>query len=519
MPIGIQRLNAQRPQPSSQIIFIKPLPGPGEKYAQDFLERIAAICHPIMKANHLSIMTLEEHEPNPEFIGRNFNAGEIIQLVLKAPYTGHWLSFRSVQMVMMHELAHCMQMNHSGAFWKINNQYKGELKELWARGYTGDGLWGKGQTLLSGEYHTGTSMESEFLPANLCGGTFRTSRKGKRKRAAEKPKETYAERQQRRIRKKFGVNGQSLGDDESTRVKLENGKKPKGKPRVAGSARGRELRAAAASARFEQVKEEETKKEEESLFGDSDADTESSDAEIAHEAVDINGSRMRDGKGRGMIKVCGDQDQNNVHVKEEIKELQRLNVQDSNPSSETCPQRPSRQISARPRGHPETVAHRGSTPVSFDDPKIKLHDIPQYVEQNESRPPSRPKINIHRTNAPLLNGTVPHGQDKQPQKSSQLVPSDDAMRLSSNQQPLLNAQSPQDSAAERPPKADILCPICSMTNGLFSLLCIACSHVLNTDKVTRCWRCQSDTCKGSEYINAADCGICGVCGARKSEES
>ena len=104
MPIGIERLNARHQQPNSRITFIKPLPGPDSKFAQDFLERIAAICHPIMKANHLSIMTLEEYEPNPEFVGRNFNGGEIIQLVLKAPYSGHWLSFRSVQMVMSESL-------------------------------------------------------------------------------------------------------------------------------------------------------------------------------------------------------------------------------------------------------------------------------------------------------------------------------------------------------------------------------------------------------------------------------
>ena len=119
MPIGMQRLNARHQQPNSRIIFIKPLPGPTSACAHDFLERIAAICHPIMKSHHLSIMTLEEYEPNREFVGRNFNAGEIIQLVLRAPYTGHWLPFRSVQMVMMHELAHCVQMNHSGAFWKV----------------------------------------------------------------------------------------------------------------------------------------------------------------------------------------------------------------------------------------------------------------------------------------------------------------------------------------------------------------------------------------------------------------
>lgn len=57
---------------------------------------------PIMREHHLSVMSLEEYEPNPEFVGRNFNAGEVIQLVLKAR-SGHWLPFNYVQMVMMHE--------------------------------------------------------------------------------------------------------------------------------------------------------------------------------------------------------------------------------------------------------------------------------------------------------------------------------------------------------------------------------------------------------------------------------
>lgn len=58
---------------------------------------------PVMKEHHLSVMSLEEYEPNPEFVGRNFNAGEVIQLVLKARFTGRWLPFEYVQMVMMHE--------------------------------------------------------------------------------------------------------------------------------------------------------------------------------------------------------------------------------------------------------------------------------------------------------------------------------------------------------------------------------------------------------------------------------
>lgn len=48
MPVGIQRLNARKLQPNPNIVFIKPLKGPDEEAARDFLERIAAQCgeHP-----------------------------------------------------------------------------------------------------------------------------------------------------------------------------------------------------------------------------------------------------------------------------------------------------------------------------------------------------------------------------------------------------------------------------------------------------------------------------------------
>lgn len=55
-----------------------------------------------MKEHSLSVTSLEEYEFNREFVGRNFNGGEVIQLVLKAQ-SGHWLPFNYVQMVMMHE--------------------------------------------------------------------------------------------------------------------------------------------------------------------------------------------------------------------------------------------------------------------------------------------------------------------------------------------------------------------------------------------------------------------------------
>ena len=491
MPIGIQRINAPRSQPSSQIIFIKPLPGPTSTYAQDFLERIAAICHPIMKANHLSIMTLEEHEPNPEFIGRNFNAGEIIQLVLKAPYSGHWLSFRSVQMVMMHELAHCVQMNHSGAFWKVNNQFKGELRELWGKGYTGEGLWGRGQTLLSGEYDTGRNLENEILPTNLCGGSFRSSGRGKRKRGREKPKENYAERQQRRIKRKFGVNGVALGEDDDTKVKLEKGMKPKGKPRVAGSKRGRELRAAAALARFDQVKNESPK--DESLFSDSETESEENNGNGA-EAFNPDGTRLRDGNGRGMIKVCEDADRDDVHVKQELQELQYLNSV-----------------------HPDTQT-RETINVNGSGTHVTDHGSGSSSRLSARRPDL---INTQASESGLRMEDIPL-YDKSKDRSISRTKSAEAEQVTSRSLDGLRKPSSskcQDTADHRLQASELICPICSMANESTSLLCIACSHVLDTGKVPQYWRCQSSACKDSEYINAADCGLCGVCGARNSQSA
>lgn len=463
MPLGIERLNARRQSPNTRVVFIKPLPGPGATYAQDFLERIAAICAPIMKAHHLAIMSLEEYEPNPEFVGRNFNAGEVIQLVLKAPYSGHWLPFRNVQMVMMHELAHCMQMNHSGAFWKVRNTYAGELRELWAKGYTGDGMWGRGKTLLSGEYDNKGGFESEVMPRSLCGGTFRTSRRGKRKRKGEGAKKavSYAERQQRRIAKKFGTNGVTLGDDADTRVKMEEGKKPKGKPRVAGSARGRELRAAAALARFGQQKEEEVKKEEEGSESETESDYE--DVKIKPEAVDLDGSRLLDREGRGMVKVCEDEDEDDVDVKREMQELQ--NIEDTGPLVT----------------------------------RVKEEDIStaSETEADDVLSEQVTTTSISRASEPIVSTNPQHHQEALP----------------------ASGRRPQESIKRASPPVEVItsaCPICSLTNDPTALLCTACSHVLNPERVPNHWQCRSPTCRDSHYINARDCGVCGVCGSRKA---
>lgn len=413
-------------------------------------------------------MSLEEYAPNPEFIGRNFNAGEVIQLVLKTR-AGAWLPFRSVVMVMMHELAHCVQMNHSGAFWKVRDLYAEEMWGLWARGYTGEGVWGRGREVGSGEVEeaAGVGGLGEGV-RGLCGGTYRSGggrgRKRKRKGEVGKEKVTYAERRQRRIARKFGGGGVAVGDDEAVRGKLEGRKGGRGKPRVAGSMRGRELRAAAALARFggqkEGVKKEEEEGEGESGSG-SESEYEDDDEGVKkEEARDLDGSKLLDSKGHGMVKVCEDEDEDDIHVKEEMQELQDMN---------TIPE------TSKPGKHskhiPAVVTEEPSTPGEDDTAPPRI--------------PSKP-----------LKAPEPHN------------------KTSSTSQ----KQSHYVHAITVTPTSVFTCPICSMVNEPFSLLCTACSHVLDARKMPGHWRCKSSICNGGSYVNAADCGLCGACGSRKPDD-
>lgn len=430
-----------------------------------------------MKANHLAITSLEEYEPNREFVGRNFNAGEVVQLVLRAPHSGHWLGFRSVQMVMIHELAHCAQMNHSAAFWKVRNAFAEELRGLWGKSYTGDGFWGRGETLLSGQYDwRGVVEEEDVLPRSLCGGTFRSGRRRKRKRDGEEKKAslTYAERQRRRIARKFGTDGVKLGDDDDTRVRLEDGKRPKGKPRVAGSARGRELRAAAALARFGNQKAEESEdmeKHEDDGDGGSESESDDDNGGVAGEggAVDLDGRRLLDGRGHGMVKVCDGEDPDDGHVKREMEELQHID---------------------------DIFPHASSSSHGKEEEKEDEESIRAFIKKEEAAPPPPSQ------RSPNTTTTTPHAPlSKLPIPISQKPRSPSPSRAS----PSSHHQSP------------LACPLCSQNNDAVALTCAACAHVLDPDRMPGHWRCSGALCagQGSDYINGGDCGVCGACGQRR----
>jgi hypothetical protein len=450
MVLGFERINARQRQPNDRINFIKPLEGPDHAISQDFLERIAAICVPVMKANVLSVMSLEEYPSNPEFWGRNFNAGEVIQLVLRAP-DGRWLSFRHVQMVMMHELAHCKQMNHSKAFWKVRNGYCAELKALWERSYTGEGFWSQGQTL-SGRYTSDVLDLSGVQPAQLCGGTYQSQRRKRRRK--EKPKLSYAEQKQKRITKKFGVSGSALGVNETTRRELESGKNIKGKPRVAGSARGRELRANALLKRLEEQNMH--TKSEPDLVVLSDDSTGSEDDEEDYEdikeedqAFDIDGKKLRDKNGRGMINTCTAIEEESEEGKDELRQLEMIDLL---PDTEV----------------PEQLISVSNTST---------------IDRSKKKTISKG----------LATSTTTLREDKgKPRKQEQQA-------------------GPSAVHSER----SLACKVCSMKNDAINFRCEVCANVLNPAQDAGHWNCKSLACKGSIYVNAGDCGVCGVCGAKK----
>lgn len=461
MPLNTLRLN-HRPSshPNERIVFIKPLPRPANEQAQydladTFLQAIAAQCLPIMKNHYLSVTTLEEHEPNREFIGRNFNNGEIIQLVLRS-HSGSWLSFNMVQMVMMHELAHNQHMNHGKLFWQARNLFSGEMRELWTKGYTGEGLWGNGRTLNEMGVEMGNNIirseELEGLP--LCGGTFR-SRRRKRKANRDGRELTWKEKRDRRIEKKFGKNGVSLGEDEDKRLLLEIGKKGPigGKPRVAQSKRGRELRAAAALARFETNKQEvEALKNDDNANSNEEFDEDYEDLDSNFEdAKDIDGSKLLDSQGHGMVKVCDDEDADDVQVKQEMEELEGLD-----------------------RYFPRLT----------QKPK---HELLSASTTNERK--KKPRKEMEESEA-KVDPKVEEKYGTGDTKTQEICC------------PICTFAQPS-----------------STSSGLAvpTSRCMACGHVLIPHTDSKAWYCKSEACQESKYLNSGDAGTCGVCGVRRNE--
>lgn len=374
-------------------------------------------------------------------------------------------------------------MNHGREFWRLKNKYSEQLKELWGKGYVGEGLWGRGRNLYDGQIadDAGLPVADQEAVRQTCGGTFRGFRGRGKRRRNEKPKTTYAERQGKRVIKKFGVAGQALGDDAETRTTLEKGKKIKGKPRVAGSNRGRDLRAAAALARFGPVKTEaESTPEAEEDGSDYETDY-GSDFDESSAAKGADGQKLLDAEGNRLVKVCeGVDDDEDENARREMEELLGI----------------AKASTSKSKAKPTPV-------IDLDEA-----DISTASESELSPKVSTPATTVSPTTSDFKEKTR---EATAPSKASEpLVP------FNKRPHKALGTKSTTSVVASKAVGAGVAsCPVCSLENEAGALTCLACANVLRPDESQRHWKCTSDTCQESVYINAGDTARCGICGTTK----
>ncbi|KAI5818398.1 WLM domain-containing protein [Pyronema omphalodes] len=470
MPLGIERINVRRRSPNALINFITPLQGPDKEIAQDYLERIAAIVYPIMKEHNLAVMTLDEFPPNKEFWGRNFNAGGTIQLVLKHPNTGQWLPFKFVQGVMIHELAHIKQMNHSSAFWAVRNKYARELDALHARGYTGEGFWSAGRSLLSEQYTQDRPLAESEMPKQICGGTYRS--RNRRRHAQSVEKLSSAEQKKRRIERKMSPYGpaRALTAEDSP---ASDGKP---KPRVAQSKRGRELRAAAALKRFEQ------KKEEESINDPKVEEEEASSNDEDEKVVNVGG-------GKFLVPVSAEQDTTCDTEDNQHRELLELLGEDvcgfsgrhGEPASRERQEDTNNKTKHPPKIDQPSKSSPYQTPTLAPGRKVQKRELPPTVL------PSNHTADRHTA----TNSLKPSGNNDPPTSKS------------TNSTITVVDLSETES-----------CPICSYENQENAPTCAACMNVLIPSDSA--WKCSNTSACHPEYRNSKDVVFCGICSSRRS---
>ncbi|BGO98013.1 hypothetical protein JCM10021v2_001671 [Rhodotorula toruloides] len=179
MPVGHKRFNEKRANPNDNITFIRVMDGlPDSDTALQILEALAAQFKPIMKEWGFGVNSLVEHEWNPTFAGRNWNAGEVIEIVLRRR-DGSFAPYQFLLYVMCHELAHIREMNHSWSFQKVNKQIRAAVSQLRAQKYYGDGFWSSGRSLVYPDADTPFAAEDE--PTFACGGANKRSPRRRRR--------------------------------------------------------------------------------------------------------------------------------------------------------------------------------------------------------------------------------------------------------------------------------------------------------------------------------------------------
>ncbi|KAF8206424.1 WLM domain-containing protein [Mycena galopus ATCC 62051] len=187
------------------------------------------------------------------FAGRNWNAGETVELVLRGP-DGLYRPKGYIMSTLCHE-----HMNHGPAFQALWARFRAEVRALQDKGYYGDGMWSAGTRLIDSAEVIGVGMEAGEFPEFLCGGAQKQSRPSalgrKRRRARRETVASNKTGRQTAKKRKAGsrVKSQYAFAGEGS-VLTEGALDPKGKGvgfrKQAGSKRAREERALAAEQRI-----------------------------------------------------------------------------------------------------------------------------------------------------------------------------------------------------------------------------------------------------------------------------
>ncbi|KAF8071982.1 WLM domain-containing protein [Lyophyllum atratum] len=257
------RLNEKETNPNPHVNFITALhahEGTEQESARQLLRALAAQVRPIMKSHGFSVNSLEEYEHNSVFAGRNWNAGETVELVLRRPDRTFLPTFWLMS-TLCHELAHIKHMNHGPAFQALWKRLRAEVRALQDKQYYGDGYWSSGTRLADNTRVAGVGIEAGDLPEYMCGGAqTRTRPSTTRTRRSRKPRDTTitastSSGRQTAKRRKAGArvtsktafvgNGMTLAED------VVDGKgKGAGFGKQAASKRAREERALATERRI-----------------------------------------------------------------------------------------------------------------------------------------------------------------------------------------------------------------------------------------------------------------------------
>ncbi|KAF8604271.1 WLM-domain-containing protein [Ceratobasidium sp. AG-I] len=185
------RLNAKTTSPNPYFNFITALPSflnapglPSQQNAKELLDALAAQVRPICKKHGFNVNSFEEYEHNSVFLGRNWNAGETIEIVLRHS-DGTFHNIQQLIQVVCHELAHIKHMNHLAGFQQLNAQLCREVAALRAKDYYGDGMYSSGLRLSDSAEVAGRGLGATIfdLPEYMCGGAQQRQRASTLRRA------------------------------------------------------------------------------------------------------------------------------------------------------------------------------------------------------------------------------------------------------------------------------------------------------------------------------------------------